>query len=134
MELAKYFVKALKNWALCFQHDTTVAALLSALQLFDGKSPEYTATVLAELHETSKDNFVVRLFYKNETNGDTAHQLQLPSKNDASLVIPSQNECFRGYTGISLSVCPSVYKICQSDGGGIKSHSVTALVTNSNHM
>ena len=42
---------------------------------------------------------------------------------------------FSGYTGISLSVRPSVrpcvYKnisFCQSAGGGIKSHLVTALV------
>ena len=27
---------------------------------------------------------------------------------------PPQNKCFRGYTGISLSVCPSMYKILVS--------------------
>ena len=42
---------------------------------------------------------------------------------------------FSGYTGISPSVCPSVCMsvcaqnttFCQSAGGGIESHSVTAL-------
>ena len=51
-----------------------------------------------------------------------------------SIVIPQQNECFWGYTGISLSVglsmYPSVYKILVSvsAGRGIKSNLVTALV------
>ena len=64
-----------------FQHDTTVAAILSALQLFDGKSPEYATAVIAELHEMSKGKFIVRLFYKNETSSVTAYPLTLPRKN-----------------------------------------------------
>ena len=58
------------------------------------------------------------------------------------MFIPLQNECFQGYTGISLSVrlcvcpymCPSVYpcvqniSLCQSASVGIKSHLVIALV------
>ena len=50
-----------------------------------------------------------------------------------AIFILLQNECFRGYTGISLSVCPPVCLcvsvsvcvknicFCQSTGGGIKS-------------
>ena len=53
-------------------------------------------------------------------------------------VIPLQNECFQGYTGISLSVCVSICvsvcvqntMFCQSAGRGIESHSVAALVLN----
>ena len=54
------------------------------------------------------------------------------------IIIPPQNKCFWGYTGISLSVRPSVYpSLCpsvyrnsfhRSADGGIKSHLVTALV------
>ena len=36
-----------------------------------------------------------------------------------------KNTCFSGYTGISLSVCVQN----QSPGVGIKTHSVTALVS-----
>ena len=49
-------------------------------------------------------------------------------KLDRQVFIPLQNECFRGYTGISLSVhpfmCPSVYKILVSVKGlvGVLSH------------
>ena len=57
-------------------------------------------------------------------------------KNFFLFFLPPQNECFRGYTGISLSahrcVCVSVCvqntNFCQSAGGGIKSHLMTALV------
>ena len=49
-----------------------------------------------------------------------------------SIFIPPQNKCFRGYTGINPCVraCVCVQNIifCQSAGGGIKSHLVTALV------
>ena len=56
-----------------------------------------------------------------------------------------QNECFRSYTGIGLSVCPPARpsvcqcvrvpvciqntNFCKSAGKGIKSHLVTALVS-----
>ena len=53
-----------------------------------------------------------------------------------TLIIAPQNKCFCRYTVISLSVCPSVRvsacvqntTFCQSTGGAIKSHPVTALV------
>ena len=51
--------------------------------------------------------------------------------------IPPQNKCFRGYTGISLSVCPRTcvsvcvqnISFCKSTGMDIKSHSVIVLVS-----
>ena len=47
------------------------------------------------------------------------------------LLYPLQNECFRGYTGISVSVCVSVcvqnISFFPSAGGCIKLHLVTAL-------
>ncbi|KAL4222131.1 hypothetical protein ACF0H5_018171 [Mactra antiquata] len=60
-------------------HDTTVAALLSALGLYDKKSPQYTAMVIAELHENPTGKFYVNLFYKNVTDDPTAHLLTLPN-------------------------------------------------------
>ena len=58
-------------------------------------------------------------------------------KNSIFFFIPPQTKCFRGYTEISLSVCLSVSicvqntNFCQSNGGGIKSHLLTALVFSS---
>ena len=45
------------------------------------------------------------------------------------IFIPSQNQFFRGILEPAcLSVCVQNTTFCQSAGGGIKSHSVTALV------
>lgn len=60
-------------------HDTTVAALLSALGLYDGKSPQYTASVVVELHEQQVGQFYVNIFYKNVTDNSTAYPLTLPN-------------------------------------------------------
>ena len=54
----------------------------------------------------------------------------------ATIFMPLQKECFKGYTGISLSVrvsiCVQNTCFCQSADRGIKSQLVTALVcTNS---
>lgn len=66
----------------CFyllQHDTTVAALLSALNLFaNGTSPPYAASVLVELHQNSAGKYYVNVLYKNTT--DRAYLLTVPGK------------------------------------------------------
>ncbi|XP_052804852.1 prostatic acid phosphatase-like [Mya arenaria] len=59
-------------------HDTTVAALLSALGLFNDVSPQYTATVVVELHEDPSKSFYVNIFYKNQTYNDKFVPLTLP--------------------------------------------------------
>lgn len=66
--------------AIFFQHDTTVAALLSALKLYDKKTPQYTATVIVELHQNPKGEFYVNIYHKNVTDNDTAYLLTLPGK------------------------------------------------------
>ena len=38
------------------QHDTTVAALLSALNLYDGISPAYSSAVMVELYSDENDD------------------------------------------------------------------------------
>ena len=68
---------------LCFQHDSTVSAFLGALRLFNNIMPPYAASVLVELwQEEEKDNYTVRILYKNDTHatplvfkGSTASQI-----------------------------------------------------------
>ncbi|KAH9488851.1 hypothetical protein Btru_058684 [Bulinus truncatus] len=47
-------------------HDTTVAALLSAMHVFDRHAPMYRALVMVELHYIQNDYFV-RIYYRNDT-------------------------------------------------------------------
>lgn len=67
---------------LLFQHDTTVAALLSALGVFDDKAPQYAATVLIDLYRdnTKPAQYEVKVYYKNETYGNVSHHLELPGE------------------------------------------------------
>lgn len=48
-------------------HDTTVCALLSAMKVFNKRSPPYAATILTELHEKANGSFFIRIYYKNTT-------------------------------------------------------------------
>lgn len=60
-------------------HDTTVAALLSALQVFNDVSPPYAAMVIAELHQVAGD-YYVKLYYKNSTtDSDLMESLTIPN-------------------------------------------------------
>lgn len=60
-------------------HDTTVASLLSALQVFNDISPPYAAMVILELHQNTTGNYFVRLYYKNSTtNLDFMNSLTIP--------------------------------------------------------
>ena len=52
---------------ILLQHDITVCSLLSAMQVYNKKSPPYAATVITELHEKPKGNFFIRIYYKNTT-------------------------------------------------------------------
>ena len=58
-------------------HDTTVAALLSALNLYsNGTSPPYAASVIVELHQNTQGKYYVNILYKHKT--DKADLLKLP--------------------------------------------------------
>ncbi|XP_071111984.1 prostatic acid phosphatase-like [Haliotis cracherodii] len=64
-------------------HDTTVAAVLSALSVYNRMSPPYTATVFMELHQNTSGDFHVELYFRNTTstdpNDDTPpHKLTIP--------------------------------------------------------
>ncbi|KAK3779498.1 hypothetical protein RRG08_045244 [Elysia crispata] len=50
-------------------HDSTVAALLSALHAYDRHQPIYRALVMLELHEIDSE-FVVKVLYRNDTTAD----------------------------------------------------------------
>ncbi|XP_005096976.1 prostatic acid phosphatase [Aplysia californica] len=65
-------------------HDTTVAAFLSAMQVFDLHQPMYRALVMVELHQINDDH-VVKIFYRNETTADP-YELSPPGcKNPCTL-------------------------------------------------
>lgn len=58
-----FSVKQLSEWYLVvisvsclLQHDTTVSALLSALNVFDGIAPAYSSAVMIELFSDENDN------------------------------------------------------------------------------
>jgi hypothetical protein len=59
-------------------HDTTVAAMLSALGVFNGEPPPYAATVFIELYSDDK-GYWVSLFYRNETDSDYLMPLRVDS-------------------------------------------------------
>lgn len=67
--------------------------MLNALGVFDKKAPQYTATVIIELHKTTAGH-EVKVFYKNVTKSNDTHQLQLP--------------------GITTSIHPVLVSLCVS--------------------
>lgn len=71
------------NLTLYSAHDTTVAAFLSALQVFDDTAPPYAATVFVELYSNSKEKYFVAVWY---LNNHTTEGFDLT--NTTSLLIP----------------------------------------------
>ena len=74
----------LKDSWLCLsmtvQHDTTVAAFLSAMETFNNLHPPYAATVVVELFNTS-GQFSVEVWYKNDSAHDIGpYQMIIPGK------------------------------------------------------
>ena len=64
-----------------FQHDTTVASLLSVLDIYNDLTPPYASMVIMELHQNTSGNYAVKLFYKNSTvDSDTVLEMAIPSK------------------------------------------------------
>jgi hypothetical protein len=50
-------------------HDSTIAALLSALDMYNGLLVPYAATVMVELHRLDR-NYYVQILYRNDTTVD----------------------------------------------------------------
>ena len=64
-----------------FQHDTTVASLLSVLDIYNDLTPPYASMVIMELHQNTTGDYAVKLFYKNSTvDSDTVLEMAIPSK------------------------------------------------------
>jgi len=73
-----YFYRAISDFKNCIlyislcafvQHDSTVAAFLSALKVFNGLQPPYASAVLVELFNSS-GHFFVEVWYRNDSDID----------------------------------------------------------------
>ncbi|XP_026527017.1 LOW QUALITY PROTEIN: lysosomal acid phosphatase [Notechis scutatus] len=58
-------------------HDTTLAALQTALNVYNGKQPPYASCHIFELYEEDDGNFTVEMFFRNESQKEP-YILQLP--------------------------------------------------------
>ncbi|XP_031588215.1 lysosomal acid phosphatase [Oreochromis aureus] len=58
-------------------HDTTVAALLASLSVFNGIQPPYASCLMIELYREDNGSASVSMFYRNNTKEDP-YPLQLP--------------------------------------------------------
>lgn len=95
-------------------HDTTVAALLSTLGLFNQLSPPYAAMDIIELHQNS-EGYYVNILYKNET--DKAYNLTVPG---------CQKDCmFTDFIKLTKDVIPTDWEAeC-----GLPSNSTSSKLT-----
>lgn len=58
-------------------HDITIAAMLSMMDAYDQRFPNFGSYMITELHEI-KGKYVVRIFYRNETPNPEPVQIPLP--------------------------------------------------------
>ncbi|KAM6101712.1 prostatic acid phosphatase-like [Theristicus caerulescens] len=58
-------------------HDTTIGALQSALNIFNGKLPPYAACQFFELYQESSGQYSIEMYYRNDTSKDP-YLLTLP--------------------------------------------------------
>uniref|UniRef100_A0A670Z2H6 Lysosomal acid phosphatase n=2 Tax=Pseudonaja textilis TaxID=8673 RepID=A0A670Z2H6_PSETE len=58
-------------------HDTTLVALQTALNVYNGKQPPYASCHIFELYEEDDGNFTVEMFFRNESQKEP-YILQLP--------------------------------------------------------
>lgn len=61
--LPKSYNDQLRKFVLYSAHDTTVAAALASLQVFDGIYPSYNSTLIWELYKAADGTYLVRLEY-----------------------------------------------------------------------
>ncbi|XP_075222503.1 testicular acid phosphatase homolog [Lycorma delicatula] len=58
-------------------HDSTIAHLLSALNVWDEQLPEYNSLILLELHEVDKNQHGLKIFFRNSTTQEP-YLLKIP--------------------------------------------------------
>ncbi|XP_030622163.1 lysosomal acid phosphatase-like [Chanos chanos] len=88
-------------------HDTTVAALQEALNVFNGLQPPYASCHIFELFKEENGSFSVAMFYRNDSRKDP-YQLTLPG---CDLYCPLQD-----FITLTKSVIPVDWeKECQLD-------------------
>jgi len=73
------------------QHDSTVAAFLSALKVFNGLQVPYTSAVLVDLFNTS-GQFFVEVWYRNESSID-AEPFKLIIPGQYAFCTSTSNDC-----------------------------------------
>ena len=87
IHMINYFYSSICTFFL-MQHDDTVVALLSALKYyrypeFPGVQPQYSTSVVLELHEQTPENFVVKIFLRNVTNSTDLRLYPIPIQGKA---------------------------------------------------
>ena len=81
------FVILVNLFVICFQHDTTVSALLQSMQLYNNRMIPYTSSVIWELYSTNtsddmsehRNTYYVKVLFRNESDHHP-YQLQLPGQ------------------------------------------------------
>jgi len=59
-------------------HDYNVAIIMNALNVYNSINPPFGASLIFELHKIENSTNVVRLYYLNDTNLESFHQLFIP--------------------------------------------------------
>lgn len=60
------------------QHDSQIAAILSALSSFNRIAPPYASTILFEMYERNSSEHVLKLFYLNDTYSERPLRWPVP--------------------------------------------------------
>uniref|UniRef100_A0AAY4B3V3 Lysosomal acid phosphatase n=1 Tax=Denticeps clupeoides TaxID=299321 RepID=A0AAY4B3V3_9TELE len=78
LKLCSLYLVLFMSFLLCnLQHDTTVVALQTALDVFNGLQPPYASCHMFELHQEDDGSFSVAMFYRNDSTKDP-YPLTLP--------------------------------------------------------
>lgn len=95
-----------KKFVLLSAHDTTIAATLSALRVFDNKYPPYNSTVIWELYKASNGTYFVRVEFNGQklllpdcpSTDCPTHEYMVSTK--AATVFSEDERIYECYTGI----------------------------------
>ncbi len=104
------------------QHDSTVLALLSSLNLFNGRIVPYSSTVMVELHQDAISGWYVQIHLKNSSDPNTQqmHTLTIPGTvhhlchksnfnkfigGQGKGILRSLSECRTGATKVVRRLC-----------------------------